>query len=224
MPFKNLKSIVFDVNETIFSLKFLENQFELNGLSKNDVKFWFSNVLKEGFSSSINNNFMKFSELGIIELERLFLQKNLKNDIHTLSFLNNSFKNLRSHPEVTESFRILSKKFRLVTLTNGSRNVTRQLLIKNKISDFVELCFSVDEVKKWKPFPAPYIHVCEELKNKPSECLMVAAHGWDVNGAKNIGMRTAYVKRYEKKLNEKYLKPDLIGENLLDITNQIISI
>ena len=34
-------------------------------LSKNDVKFWFSNVLKEGFSSSINNNFMKFSELGI---------------------------------------------------------------------------------------------------------------------------------------------------------------
>ena len=53
---------------------------------------------------------------------------------------------------------------------------------------------------------------------------MVAAHGWDVNGAKNIGMRTAYVKRYEKKLNENYLKPDLIGENLLDITNQIISI
>ena len=173
MPFKNLQSIVFDVNETIFSLKFLENQFELHGLSKNEVKFWFSNVLKEGFSFSINNNFMKFSELGIIELEKLFLQKNLNNDMHNLSFFINSFKNLKSHPEVTESFRILSKKFRLVTLTNGSRKVTRQLLIKNKKSEFVDLCFSVDEVKKWKPFPGSYLHVCEELKNKPSECLMV---------------------------------------------------
>ena len=160
MPFKNLQSIVFDVNETIFSLKFLENQFELHGLSKNEVKFWFSNVLKEGFSFSINNNFMKFSELGIIELEKLFLQKNLNNDMHNLSFFINSF-------------RILSKKFRLVTLTNGSRKVTRQLLIKNKKSEFVDLCFSVDEVKKWKPFPGSYLHVCEELKNKPSECLMV---------------------------------------------------
>ena len=36
---------------------------------------------------------------------------------------------------------------------------------------------------------------------------MVAAHGWDVNGAKNIGMRTPMSKDM-KKLNENYLKPD----------------
>ena len=27
---------------------------------------------------------------------------------------------------------------------------------------------------------------------------MVAAHGWDINGAKKVGMKTGYIKSYEK--------------------------
>ncbi|TVY16388.1 hypothetical protein LARI1_G005921 [Lachnellula arida] len=33
------------------------------------------------------------------------------------------------------------------------------------------------------------------LKLKPEECMTVAAHYYDVVGAKNVGMQTAYIRR-----------------------------
>ena len=38
------------------------------------------------------------------------------------------------------------------------------------------------------------------MKIKPGRALMIAAHGWDVNGAKLAGLKTAYITRYEKNL------------------------
>ena len=29
---------------------------------------------------------------------------------------------------------------------------------------------------------------------------MIAVHGWDINGAKKVGMKTGYIKKYEKTL------------------------
>ena len=34
------------------------------------------------------------------------------------------------------------------------------------------------------------------MKIKPGRTLMIAAHGWDINGAKLAGLKTAYIARY----------------------------
>ena len=41
---------------------------------------------------------------------------------------------------------------------------------------------------------------CEKMKIKPERTLMIAAHGWYINGAKLAGLKTAYITRYEKNL------------------------
>ena len=38
------------------------------------------------------------------------------------------------------------------------------------------------------------------MKIKPERTLMIAAHGWYINGAKLAGLKTAYITRYEKNL------------------------
>ena len=38
------------------------------------------------------------------------------------------------------------------------------------------------------------------MKIKPGRALMIAAHGWDINGAKLSWIKTAYITRYEKNL------------------------
>ena len=52
---------------------------------------------------------------------------------------------------------------------------------------------------------------------------MVAAHGWDINGAKKVGMKTGYIKSYEKKLSSYYDKADFEAENCKELVLKIIS-
>ena len=52
------------------------------------------------------------------------------------------------------------------------------------------------------------------MKIKPGRALMIAAHGWDINGAKLAGLKTAYITRYEKKLSDFYYRPDYVRKRL----------
>jgi 2-haloacid dehalogenase len=50
---------------------------------------------------------------------------------------------------------------------------------------------------------------------------MIAAHAWDVNGAKKAGLQTGYITRYEKVLSEIYAEPDLVDNNCFSIIKRI---
>ena len=45
-----IKLVIFDVNQTMFSLSEIERLFQINKLRKGLVDVWFNSVLKEGFS------------------------------------------------------------------------------------------------------------------------------------------------------------------------------
>ena len=51
--------------------------------------------------------------------------------------------------------------------------------------------------------------------------MLIAAHAWDISGAKNAGLKTAYIIRYEKILGSIYPKPDIVAQDCLSITNRI---
>jgi hypothetical protein len=51
---------------------------------------------------------------------------------------------------------------------------------------------------------------------------MVAAHGWDLMGAKRVGMTTASVSRREGLLLATLPAPDVAGEDLLSVANGIL--
>ena len=53
-----------------------------------------------------------------------------------------------------------------------------------------------------------YIYVCKKMKIKPSNTLMIATHGWDIDGAKNAGLKTGYISRFENILSDIYSKPN----------------
>jgi 2-haloacid dehalogenase len=55
--------------------------------------------------------------------------------------------------------------------------------------------FSVDACRTFKPDPAVYRYVCQELAVAPQDCMMVAAHVWDTLGAQSVGFSAALVTR-----------------------------
>lgn len=60
--------------------------------------------------------------------------------------------------------------------------------------------FSIESVGLYKPHSHVYRWAAHRAKVDVSECLLVAAHGWDVAGAEWAGMETAFVARPQQQL------------------------
>ena len=63
------------------------------------------------------------------------------------------------------------------------------------LTKFFEVLLSVEDVAKYKPHADVYRWAAGRVGADVSECLLVAAHGWDVAGAAWAGMKTAFVAR-----------------------------
>ena len=216
--FSEIRLVIFDVNQTMFSLKEIENSFEISGLSGKLVDQWFFSVLKEGFSYTLSGKFIDFKTIGQNELQKIFLQKNIICKRTSINRILNSFSRLKIHNDIKKSLKLLKKNnLKIITLTNGSKSNTQTLLKNNKVENFIDSCFSIDQFEKWKPHKSVYLSTCKLMNINPKNTLMIAAHGWDINGAKLAGLKTAYITRYEKKISNFYLKPDYIGKDSFEI-------
>ena len=58
--------------------------------------------------------------------------------------------------------------------------------------------FSCEGIGKYKTLPIAYETVATHLQLQPSEVLMVACHNFDLDAAKGVGFRTAFVRRPEE--------------------------
>ena len=55
--------------------------------------------------------------------------------------------------------------------------------------------FSCEGIKKYKLLPEAYDTVRTYLQIQPEQCMMVACHNFDLDAAKRVGFKTAFVKR-----------------------------
>jgi len=110
--------------------------------------------------------------------------------------------------------RLADAGVRMATLTNGAAEVAEDLLERTRLADLVERFLSVDEVRRWKPAPEPYLHAARELGVPPEQCALVAVHPWDVDGAKHAGLRAAWLNRRRITYPNFFETPDAIGETL----------
>ncbi len=218
----NIKLVIFDVNQTMFSLSEIEKAFQTNNLNKELVEVWFNAILKEGFSYSLSGKFIDFYTIAINELKKLFLLNKRSYKKKLATDIMKEFANLKVHPDITKSLVLLKKKKKkVVTLTNGSHINTVNLLKKNKIENYIDSCFSIDQLKLWKPHKKVYLNTCKTMGIKSENTLMIAAHGWDINGAKLAGLKTAFISRYEKVLSDFYSAPNFSADNILDVVKEL---
>ena len=72
-----IKFVIFDVNQTMFSLTKVENIFKRNGLRKELVDQRFFSILKEGFAYSLSGKFVDFKTVSRNELKKNFFQSKI---------------------------------------------------------------------------------------------------------------------------------------------------
>ncbi|KIY95551.1 2-haloacid dehalogenase [Monoraphidium neglectum] len=83
-------------------------------------------------------------------------------------------------------------------LTNGAVDaIARGLVARAGLEGVVAPLLDVNMAQAFKPDPRVYRFAASQLGLSPGQCMMVASHPWDINGALSAGLRGAYVKRGE---------------------------
>ena len=85
------------------------------------------------------------------------------------------------------------------------------------LRDRIELVLSAPESGAFKPDPRPYRMAVERTGASPEEVGFVAAHWWDVAGAKHAGLRTGWVARRDLVLPASVPEPDVSGRDLTEV-------
>ncbi|WP_442512106.1 haloacid dehalogenase type II [Novipirellula sp. SH528] len=218
MPYP--KVIIFDVNETLLDMTPLKKSVgKALGGREELLPLWFSTMLHYSLVETLSGEYHSFGEIGTAALMMVAETKGTELSYEEAKeAIVTPLRSLPPHPDVVAGLKALKADgFRIVSLTNSSAIGVETQFKSAGLTDLFEKRYSVDSVKKFKPHPDTYRMVLKDLGVQPGEALMVAAHAWDLAGAKNVGLQTAFVKRTGKALYPNVARPDYVVDDLTQL-------
>ena len=203
--------IVFDVNETLSDMSPLAQRFVDVGAPGSMFPTWFAGVLRDGFALTMTGAPKPFVEVasGVLAqaLRAVELDRPLTEAVEQVIA---GFGILEVHPDVVDGVKALAEAgFRLVTLTNGSVDISAGLLERAGIRDRFEATLSVETEGAWKPAASAYGYALETCKINADQAALVAVHPWDVHGAIRAGLTGVWLNRDDPSYPERFTKPGL---------------
>jgi 2-haloacid dehalogenase len=215
--------IVFDVNETLSDMSPMAQRFADVGAPAHLAKLWFAGLLRDGFALTAAGASRPFAELGVDALRTLLKDVDLDRDLDTaVDHVMSGFSELAVHPDVPDGIRALrASGRRLVTLTNGSTQVSERLLTGAGIRDQFEALLSVEDAGAWKPDRVAYEYAARTCGTDPADMLLVAVHPWDIDGAARASLATAWIDRTGTPYPQSFTSPSLRATGMTDLAGQL---
>lgn len=114
-----------------------------------------------------------------------------------------AFHTLKAWPDVPPALQSLRKDgLETYVHANGSTRLQLDIVASSGLSSSFNMLFSSELLGLYLPQPEAFNKVLQLINAKPHEVVKVAAHAWDLRGAKDVGMRTIYVRRWTDDIEE----------------------
>ncbi|KAJ6782233.1 hypothetical protein PWT90_08861 [Aphanocladium album] len=85
---------------------------------------------------------------------------------------------------------------------NGTTRLQLDLVRASGLGEHFAMLFSSELLGVYKPDRRAYEKALELVRVRPEEVVMVAAHAYDLRGAKEVGMKTVYIRRWTDDIDE----------------------
>lgn len=217
------QAVAFDVVETLFSLEPVRRRLQSLGLPGDALECWFAGFLRDAVALSAAGPYTPFRPAAAGSLAVFLGRYGVDPSDETVDRILAGFGELDAHPDVRPALELLrNRAIPAVALSNGPADATRRLLTRAGLEPLVERVFAIDEVRRWKPCPEPYLHAAAELGLRPGQLAMVAVHAWDVHGAKRAGLVTGWASRLEGRWNPAMIHPDVVGSSLVEVIEGLV--
>jgi 2-haloacid dehalogenase len=134
-----------------------------------------------------------FDALHHATLDDLLAERGVELDAATRSGLVGAWHRLDPWPDVREGLAALRRERVTATLSNGHVALLVDLARHGDLR--FDAILSAELAQAYKPAPEAYRAAARLLGVEPGELMLVAAHPWDLDGARAAGLRTAFVDR-----------------------------
>lgn len=224
VPDKSTKPrvLLFDVNETLLDLAPLKRRISDILIDPGKAELWFATVLQHSLAMTVAGQYAAFSDIGAAVLRMLARNSDLAMSEADTKQVLSVMRELAPHPDVAPALtRLKASGLRLASLTNSSQAGVTAQMDNAGLAEFFERQMSVESVGKFKPHAEVYAWAAREMGVPPGECMLVAAHGWDVAGAKWAGMRAAFIAREGQQKFPLAPAPDLDVADLTALADKL---
>ena len=216
---KAIKTLVFDVNETLLDLTPLKNSID-KAFNKEISALWFSSLLHYSLVETTSGNYHDFSQIAAAVLRMIAKSEERNFSDEEVKTILSPIRELAPYPDVKPGLQALKDKaYDMIAYSNGKPEVLHAQLDNAGISSFFKHIHSVDEIKKYKPHSEAYNFVLKKHDLDPGACMMVAAHDWDVYGAASAGLQTCFVERPGKLSYPLAPTPGLRVDSITELVN-----
>ena len=214
------KTVVFDIIGTCFSLEKPRQQLIKFDAPHHALELWFAQALRDAFAFSHAGGYQPLKEILQAQLPRTLQTLGVKLDNDQRSQVMDTLGELELQPSALAAFQELTASgWQILALTNGSKDATHKLLQRSQVEQYFTEVYSCDAITLTKPHP----HVYQMIPTDSLENVwLVAAHAWDIAGAIQVGMKTAFVSQLEKSYLDIYPQPQIMANNLLEAAQKIV--
>jgi len=220
------KVLFFDVNETLLDLTKMKKQVgDALGGKDELLPLWFTTMLQYSLVTSASGDYKPFGQIGAAALQMVAANNGITiSEENAREVIVNAMQNLPPHPEVKEALLQLKQAgYKLVAFTNSSTEGLKNQFENAGLTDFFDEQLSVEETGKFKPFTETYLWGASKMDVNPEECMLIAAHGWDVYGAMSAGLRAAFVARPGQQLFPLAPKTEIIENDLKKVADILVT-
>ena len=134
-----------------------------------------------------------FDDLHLVTLGDLLSERGLQASVDERQRLVAAWHRLDPWPDVREGLEALRARHVTAALSNGHIALLVDLARHGDLR--FDCLLSAELARAYKPAPEVYRTAASLLGIEPAELMMVAAHPWDLEGARGAGLQTASVSR-----------------------------
>lgn len=205
-----IEVLVLDVNETLSDLTELSTRFAAAGLPEHSLDEWFAATLRDGFALTAAGAYAAFRTVGRGVLATQLAAAGVDPTEERIDSVLSGLSELSLHPDVEPGLRRLHENgLRIVTLTNGSVEMSERMFAEGGIVQLLEHRLDVSTPQRWKPHPDAYRYAADVCGVPVERMALAAVHPWDVDGAQRAGLQGIYIDRRRTPYPKAFLLPEL---------------
>ncbi|MDJ0021753.1 MULTISPECIES: haloacid dehalogenase type II [Pantoea] len=216
--------LVFDVNETLLDLTYLDDFFLDTFGDTQVMRQWFAEQILYSQTLTLSGRYVPFGELAVAVLKMVATIRSTALTSAQITQFQEEMAALPAHPDAQPALeKLRTAGFEMVTFTNSSAKAGKKVLAQSGLAPFFSQQFSVELSGCFKPAAAAYGSVSQALDRPPAALRMIATHAWDIIGAMACGWKGALLTRAGNAPLLLGEQPDICGPDLQAIAEQIIA-
>lgn len=218
------QAVAFDVIGTLFPLDPLRAGIVALGLPPSGLEGWFAAGCRDAFALASIDQFEPFATVLAGALDTVLAEQGLAASAAQRREIIDGLQALDPRRGADEALaRLAEALVPAIALSNGSHHATAALLARAGLDDRIAHIVSVDAAKQFKPRAEVYRLAADTAGVAPDALALVAAHGWDVNGAHAAGLTTAYLSS-DRPYPAVMHAPDVEAETLPGCVDALLSL